>query len=58
MDRIGEIGGRANERQAAGEYGIGFTVGSLARIGAQDRIRGQRIKVGSNEGFMEVERIT
>ena len=30
LDRIGEIGDRASEGQAAGVYGAGFTAGSLA----------------------------
>ena len=34
LDRIGEIGDRASEGQAAGVYGAGFTAGSLARVGA------------------------
>ena len=31
VDRIGEIGDRASEEQAAGVYGAGFTAGTLAR---------------------------
>ena len=30
VDRIGEVGDRASEGQAAGVYGAGFTAGSLA----------------------------
>ena len=35
VDGIGEVGDRANERQAAGVYGAGFTSGSLAGKGAR-----------------------
>jgi hypothetical protein len=35
VDRICEIGDRASEGQAAGVYGAGLTVGSLARTGAR-----------------------
>jgi hypothetical protein len=31
VDRIGKVGDRANEGQAAGVYGAGFTAGSLTR---------------------------
>ena len=31
MDRIGEVGDRVNEGQAAGVYRAGFIAGSLAR---------------------------
>ena len=33
VDGIGEFGDRASEGQATGEYGAGFTVGSLAGVG-------------------------
>jgi hypothetical protein len=33
MDRIGELGDKTNEGQAAGMYGAGFTAGSLAKVG-------------------------
>ena len=36
MERIGEFGNRANERQAARVYETSFTVGSLARVIARD----------------------
>ena len=32
VNRIGEVGDRDSERQAAGVYGIGFTAGSLVRL--------------------------
>ena len=32
MDRVGEVGGRASERQVAGIYGTCFIAGSLARV--------------------------
>ena len=40
VDGIGEVGDRASEGQAAGMYGAGFTVGSLARKGARGGMRG------------------
>ena len=40
VDRIGQVGDRANERQAAGVYGTGFTVGSLAKRGARNGMWG------------------
>ena len=47
VDRIGEVGDRACEGQAAGVYRAGFTAGSLAWVGA-------RIKVSSDKELMEV----
>ena len=41
VDRIGQVGDRANERQAAGVYGTGFTVGSMAKVEAQGGQGGQ-----------------
>ena len=38
LDGIGEVGDRASEGQAAGVYGAGLTVGSLAGKGARDMI--------------------
>ena len=35
VERIGEIGDRASERQVAGMYGTGFTAMCLARKGAR-----------------------
>ena len=32
VDRIGEVGDRASEEQAAGVYGAGFTVVASGRI--------------------------
>ena len=40
VDGIGEVGDRASEGQAAGVYGAGFTVGSLAGKGARGGTRG------------------
>ena len=37
VDRISEIGDRTSEEQAAGMYTAGITVGSLARVEANDR---------------------
>ena len=37
VDRIGEVGGRASEGQAAGMYGTGFTAKFLAGVGARNR---------------------
>ena len=45
VDRIGEVGDRASERQAAGVYGAGFTAKSLARKGARGGTRGMGNKV-------------
>ena len=41
VDGIGEVGERASEGQAAGVYGAGFTVGSLAGKGARGGTRGR-----------------
>ena len=35
MDRISEIGDKVSEGQAAGVYGMGFTAGSLTRVGTR-----------------------
>jgi hypothetical protein len=56
-DRIGEIGDRASEGQAAGVYGAGFTVGSLARKVARGRLRGTTKKVCSDKELTEVGRM-
>ena len=48
VDRIGEVGDRSNEGQAAGVYGAGFTVGSMARVGTRGGTRGPGIKVSSD----------
>ena len=47
VGRIGEVGDRASERQAAGGYGAGFTARSLASKRARDGTRGTEIKVNS-----------
>ena len=39
VDRIGEVGDRASEGQAAGVYGAGFTEESLAKVGARGGMR-------------------
>ena len=36
MNMLREVGDRASEKQAAGAYGKGFTMGSLARVGVRD----------------------
>ena len=43
VDRIGEVGNRASQGQAAGVYGAGFTVESLARVGARSGTMGTGI---------------
>ena len=35
VDKIGEVGNRASEGEAAGVYGAGFTAGSVARKKSQ-----------------------
>ena len=57
VDRISEIGDRAREGQVAGVYGVGFTVGSLARKGARDRTRGMGKKFSSDMELMEFGRM-
>jgi hypothetical protein len=47
VDRIGEIGDRAYEGQAAGVYRARITAGSLTRKGARGGTRGMRNKVSS-----------
>ena len=56
-DRIGEIGDRACEGQAAGVYGTGFTAGYLAGKGARGGTKGTGNKVGSDKELMEVGRM-
>ena len=41
MDRIGEVGDRTSEGQAAAVNGTEFTVGSLAMVGIINRMQGQ-----------------
>ena len=55
-DRIGEVGDRASEGQAARVFGAGFTEESLASKGARGGTRGTGNKVGSNKELMEVGR--
>ena len=57
VDRIGEVGNRASQGQAAGVYGAGFTVGSLARKVARGRLRGTTKKVCSDKELTEVGRM-
>ena len=38
VNRIGEVGDRASEAQAAGVYGTSFTAGSLTRKAAQGEL--------------------
>ena len=38
---IDEVGGRTSEWHSAGVYMSGFTVGTLAKVGARDGTRGQ-----------------
>ena len=51
------VGDRASEGQAAGVYGSGFTVGSLARKGARDGTRGMGDKVSIYKELIEVRRV-
>ena len=55
--RICEIGDWANEGQAVGVYGRGFTAGSLVEVGARDRTWELGIEVDSNEELMEIGRM-
>ena len=57
MDRIGEVGDRASEGQAAGMYGAGFTSGSLAGKEARGGTRGTGNKVSFDNELMEVWRM-
>ena len=54
VDRISEVGDRANEVQTAGVHGTGFIAGSLARVDAGDGMRWLGIKVGSDKELAEV----
>ena len=56
VDGIGEVGDRASERQAAGVYGVGFTVGSLVGKGARGGTRGTGNQVTFDKELMEVWR--
>ena len=46
-DRVGEVGDRACEGQAAGLCGTGFTMVSLADVGARDGAWGSGIEIGN-----------
>ena len=41
VDRIGVVGDRASKGHAARMYGVGFTAGFLARVGARSWMRGE-----------------
>ena len=56
-DRIGEIGDRASEGQAAGVYGTGFTGGFLTRKGARVGTRVTGNNFISDKELMKVGRI-
>ena len=47
---------RTSEGQAAGVFAAGFTVGSLAWVGARCGTRGPRIKVRPDKELMKVLR--
>ena len=49
VDRISKVDIRVSEGQATGVYGTGFTIGSLARVGARDGTWGLMTKVGSGK---------
>ena len=55
VDRIDEVGDQASEGHAAGVYGAGFTVESLARKGARDGT-GNKV-VSSSKELTEVGRM-
>ena len=57
VDRIGEVGDRANEGEGAGVYGAGFTVGSLAGKGTRGGMRWTGNKVSFDKELMEVGRM-
>ena len=52
-DRIGGIGDRASERQAAGCMGAGFTPRPRTRKGARDGLRGTGNKISSDKELTE-----
>ena len=53
MDKIGEVGDRANEGQVAGMYETGFTADALARKGIRNGTWGLGIEVDSVDGGWE-----
>ena len=57
VDGIGKVGDWASEGQAAGVYGAGFTVGSLAGKGARGGKRRMGNKVSFEKELMEVGRM-
>ena len=46
VDRVGKLGAKASEGQAAGVYGTYFTAGPLTGVGARDRMWEPGIKAG------------
>ena len=57
VDRIGEVGDRASEGQAAGMYEAGYTVGSPAGKRARGGTRVTGDKVSIDKELMEVGRM-
>ena len=57
VDKIGEVGDRASEGQAAEVYGTSFTAESLASKGARGELRGTGNKVSSDKGLTKVGRM-
>ena len=51
--QVEEVGERANEGQANGAYGTGFTAGSLAGVGVKVR---SKTEVGFDKKLTEVRR--
>ena len=56
-DRIGEIGDKGSEGQAAGVYGAGFIAWPLAGKGARGGLKGMGNKVSSYKELTEVGRM-
>ena len=57
VDRVGEVGDRTSEGQAAEVYGTGFTAGSLAGKGTRCWTRRKGNKVSSDKVLTEVGRM-